>query len=87
VIAELERLLPHPQPTSNKHLTPLSKALTILHGLWCGAEKLTQMAHLRRDPVVPELLGVPRLASQSTLARFLQGFDSAGANLRCFRPR
>jgi len=87
VIAELERRLPHPQPISHNHLTPLNKALTFLHGLWCGAEKLTQMAHLRRDPLAPELLGVPRLASQSTLSRFLQGFGSAGANLRCFRPR
>ena len=44
------------------------------------------MAYLRHDPVAPELLGVPRLPSQSTLSRFLQGFGGAGANLRCFRP-
>ena len=52
VIAELERRLPHPQPISHNHLTPLNKALTFLHGLWCGAEKLTQMAHLRRPDQV-----------------------------------
>ena len=86
VIAELERLLPHPQPVSNNHLTPLTKALGFIHGLLCGAEKLTQMAYLRHDPVAPELLGVPRLPSQSSLSRFLQGFEGAGANLRCFRP-
>lgn len=40
----------------------------------------------RRDPVVPELLGIRRVASQSVLSRFFQGFGSAGANLRCFRP-
>ena len=43
------------------------------------------MAYLRRDPVAPELIGVRRVASQSALSRFFQGFDSAGTNLRCFR--
>lgn len=85
-ITELERLLPHPKPCSNNHLTPLTKAVCFIHALLCGAEKLTQMAYLRRDPVAPELLGVPRLPSQSTYSRFLAGFGSAGANLRCFRP-
>ena len=37
VIAELARLLPHPQPVSPNHLTPLTKALGFLHGLLCGA--------------------------------------------------
>jgi hypothetical protein len=35
---------------------------------------------------VPELLGIKRVASQSVLTRFFQGFTSAGDNLRCFRP-
>ena len=34
----------------------------------------------------PELPGITRIASQSVLTRFFQGFNSAGANLRCFRP-
>ena len=41
---------------------------------------------MRRDPLVPELLGIVRVASQSVLSRFFQGFSSAGRNLRCFRP-
>jgi hypothetical protein len=60
--------------------------LAFMHGLLCEARKLTHVAYLRRDPVVPELLGVRRVASQSALSRFFQGFDSAGTNLRCFRP-
>jgi hypothetical protein len=35
--------------------------------------------------VVPELLGIKRVASQSVLSRFFQGFRSAGCNLVCFR--
>lgn len=44
------------------------------------------VSYLRRDPLVPELLGIKRVASQSVLTRFFQGFTSAGDNLRCFRP-
>jgi hypothetical protein len=70
---------------SNNNLLPLEKALAFMHGLLCDARKLTHVAYLRRDPVVPELLGVRRVASQSVLSRFFAGFDSAGTNLRCFR--
>lgn len=78
--------LPHPLPTSNNKLLPLEKALAFMQGLLCDARKLTHVAYLRRDPLVPELLGIKRIASQSALTRFFQGFGSAGANLRCFRP-
>lgn len=44
------------------------------------------MAYFRRDPLVPELLGIPRVASGSTLSRFFGGVTSAGKNLTCFRP-
>ena len=81
----LESCLPHPLPTSNNCLSPLCKALGFLQGLLCGARKLTHVAYLRRDPMVPEMVGIKRVASQSVLTRFFQGFSSAGRNLRCFR--
>ena len=84
-IGLLERCLPHPRPKSNNHLSPLSKALGFVQGLLCGAKKFTQVAYLRRDPLVPEMLGIVRVASQSVLSRFFQGFSSAGRNLSCFR--
>lgn len=83
-IEQLKAVLPHPAPTSNNHITPLDKALGFIQGLLCGAEKLTQVAYLRRDPVVPEIIGIKRIASQSVLARFFGGFDTAGKNQRCF---
>lgn len=82
----LSAALPHRLPLSNNHLLPVEKALAFLQGLLCDARKLTQVAYLRRDPLVPELLGIQRVASQSALTRFFQGFTSAGENLRCFRP-
>jgi hypothetical protein len=82
----LARALPHELPTSNNKLLPLEKALAFMHGLLCDARKLTHVAYLRRDALVPELLGITRVASQSVLTRFFQGFTSAGDNLRCFRP-
>ena len=83
---QLAAALPHPLPTSNNKLLPLEKALAFMHGLLCDARKLTHVAYLRRDPLVPELLGIKRVASQSVLTRFFQGFSSAGQNLGCFRP-
>jgi hypothetical protein len=85
-IQRLAEVLPQPLPNSNNHLLPVEKALAFLHGLLCEARKLTHVAYFRRDPVVPELVGIRRVASQSVLSRFFQGFDSAGGNLRCFRP-
>ena len=85
-VSALCAALPHPLPTSNNHLRPLEKALAFMHGVLCEARKLTHVAYQRRDPLVPELLGIRRVASQSTLSRFFQGFGSAAANLRCFRP-
>lgn len=84
--ATLQAALPHPPPLSNNHLLPLDKALAFVHGLLADARKLTHVAYLRRDPLVPELLGIRRVASQSSLSRFFQGFNSAAVNLRCFRP-
>jgi Transposase DDE domain group 1 len=85
-VEQLTAALPHPLPRSNNHLLPIEKALAFMHGLLCEARKLTHVAYLRRDPLAPELLGVKRIASQSVLSRFFQGFDSAGGNLHCFRP-
>src|SRR5258708_113817 len=84
--ATLQAALPHPPPLSNNHLTALDKALAFVHGLLADARKLTHVAYLRRDPLVPELLGIRRVASQSSLSRFFPGFNSAAVNLRCFRP-
>jgi hypothetical protein len=84
-VGALTKALPHALPLSNNHLLPIEKALAFIHGLLCDARKLTHVAYLRRDPVTPELIGVRRVASQSVLSRFFQGFDSAGSHLRCFR--
>ncbi len=65
---------------------PLEKALAFTHGLLGAARKLTHVAYFRRDPIVPELLGIERVASASVLSRFFGGFTSAGKNLACFRP-
>ena len=82
----LARCLPHPLPKSNNALTPVSKVLAFVQGLLCGAKKVTHVAYLRRDPLMPVLLGIKRVASQSVLSRFFQGFGSAGRNLVCFGP-
>ena len=84
--SRLAEHLPHRQAASNNHLSALEKAMAFTHGLLCEARKLTHVAYFRRDPLVPEMLGIRRVASQSSLSRFFAGFSSPGANLRCFRP-
>jgi len=83
--SKLAEHLPH-HSAPNNHLGAVDKALAFTHGLLCEARKLTHVAYFRRDPMVPQLLGIRRVASQSSLSRFFAGFTSAGANLRCFRP-
>ncbi len=80
----LRRILPH-QPTSPNALPPPDIALSFLAGVIAGADKLTRVAHLRADPLLPEILQVKRVPSQSTLSRFFAGFNQA-ANQSCFGP-
>lgn len=70
MIRTLTTVLPHALPRSNNHLLPVEKALAFIHGLLCDTRKLTHVAYLRRDPVVPELIGLRRIASRSVLSRF-----------------
>src|SRR5581483_537362 len=64
--------LPHAPSLSNNSITALTKALAFTHGLLCDARKLTHIAYLRRDPLVPELLNIERVPSQSSFSRFLR---------------
>jgi hypothetical protein len=82
----LEKALPHQMPLSNNYLTPLEKAVGFLQGILCEARKLTHVAYLRRDPLMPPLLGVRRVPSQSTLSRFFHAFGGVASNAKCFRP-
>jgi hypothetical protein len=81
----LGQVLPHRMPQSNNHLKPVEKAVGFLQGILCEARKLTHVAYLRRDELMPPLLGIRRVASQSSLSRFFAGFGGAASNVRCFR--
>lgn len=81
----LAQWLPH-RPTSPNASKPVETALGLIGGILGGADRLTRVAHLRGDPVLPAVMEVKRLPSQSTLSRFLAVFDNAAKNLRCFRP-
>ncbi len=47
-----------------------------MHGLLCDARKLTHVAYLRRDQLVPELSGI---ATRGQLSRLLLLFGNLGA--------
>ena len=70
--------------TSPHALPPVEQALGFIAGLVAGARKLTQVAWLRGDPVLPELLQIGRVSSQSSLSRFFGVFQRGAANLACF---
>ena len=85
-LPRLRSCLPHVPGRSNNQLGALDKALAFIQGILCDARKLTHVAYLRRDPVVPTLLGIRRVASQSSLSRFFSAFQNAAINARCFGP-
>src|SRR5271163_2791328 len=61
-IKTLAAALPHAPSHSNNRISALAKGLAFMHGLLCDARKLTHIAYLRRDPLVPELLNIARVA-------------------------
>jgi hypothetical protein len=61
-------------------------ALGFLVGLLSGAQRLTHIGWLRADPMLPRLLAIARMASQSTLSRFFALFRHRGINQRAFTP-
>jgi hypothetical protein len=83
--ALLARVLPH-QRTSKKAIPVADLALAFLAGILTGAQKLVQVAHLRTDVMLADLLAIRCVGSQSSFTRFFQGFTSAGKNLSTFRP-
>ncbi len=70
----LRRFLPQ-EPVSPNAFDPLDVGLSLMGGILCGANKLSRVAYLRDDPAIAEVLGVEEVASQSTLSRFVNGFD------------
>jgi len=73
-----------PQRTSPNARPSEDMALGFMTGILAGAKKLTQVAHLRADPLVPELLGIAGIGSQSAYSRYFPCFKSAPANSQCF---
>lgn len=61
-------------------------ALGFIAGLLGGAQRLTQVAYLRADPMLRQMLAVTQIASQSTLSRFFALFAHAGINQQAFTP-
>jgi hypothetical protein len=76
---QLQSVLPH-APTSPNAYEPTDVALGLMGGILCGADKLSRAAYLRHDPAIAEVLGIEKVASQSTFSRFLNGFDEQASN-------
>lgn len=81
----LGKLLPH-RPTSPNAMRPGDLAMGFITGILAGAEKLAHLAFLRKDVMLPSLLGIQRIGSQSTFTRFFQGFKSGPGNAATFGP-
>jgi hypothetical protein len=66
--------LPH-APTSPNAYDPTDIGLGFLGGILCGADKLSRVSWLAQDAAVAEVMGIEAVPSQSTLTRFLRGFN------------
>src|SRR5882724_4824552 len=76
---QLAAVMPH-APSSPNAYVPTDVALGLVGGIICGADKLSRVAYLRHDPAIAEVLGIEAVASQSTLSRFLGGFEEQASN-------
>src|SRR6218665_1544673 len=79
----LSRVLPNAPRSNHAPLSPLDIVSSFVAGVIAGADRLTRVAWLRQDPVLPAIMGTKRVPSQSTFSRFLSKFD-ARKNLECF---
>jgi hypothetical protein len=78
----LEKALPR---RTSPNATPASDlALGFIVAILAGGKKLAHCAYLRADRLLPSLLGVRRLGSQSALSRFFKSFHCARSNSLCF---
>ena len=77
--------LPH-RPRSNRAHQPSDTALAFVIGIIGGARKLAQVAYLRGDRLLQQLLKVKDLPSQPTLSRFFREFNGPAVNQKFFAP-
>lgn len=73
-----------PARTSPNATAPEDLSLGFMTGILSGAQSLAQVAHLRRDPLLPQLLDIECIGSQSAYSRFFKGFAGAQQNSTCF---
>lgn len=72
--------------TSSPNATPLEEiALSYIVGMIAGAQSLCQLAFLRRERALAQILALKSFPSQSTYTRFFQRFTQAD-NHRFFSP-
>ena len=65
----LAKVLPHDK---TRGIPAADLALGFLAGILAGAQKLAQVAYLRNDVMLPALLAIKRIGSQSTFTRFFR---------------
>jgi hypothetical protein len=74
----LQKLLPE-QGRAHNTLSPRDIALGFMAGILLGADKLTRISWLSKDEALHEVLGIKRMASQSTFTRFFSRFSQSTA--------
>ena len=62
---------------SNNQIPAPDVLLAWFYGLALGAERFAHFTRYRRDPLLPQLLGLPRFPSPDTLRRFFLAFTYA----------
>jgi len=87
----LARVLPKAKPSGKgvggRPSQPACEiAMGFIAGILSGAQRLAHVGFLRSDPMLPRLLAVGKIASQSTLSRFFAKFRHAGINQQAFTP-
>lgn len=77
LLAVLQRTLLPLAKRSNNQIPPSDVLMAWFDGLALGAERFAHFTRYRRDPLLPQLLGLPRFPSPDTLRRFFLAFTYA----------
>jgi len=74
----LQSLLPQ-EPKAHNAFSSRDVALGFMAGVLLGADKLSRVSWLAKDEALHDVLGISRMASQSTFTRFFRRFNQSAS--------
>jgi len=75
--SEVLRTLGLPEQKSNRGYSPEKIITSYIVGIWCGANRISDLEIIRGDRVIKEILGYTKMCGQKTYSRYFSKFNEA----------